>query len=274
MSDERKYYLWGFGKEAQKCNKEFLEKIDGIIDQNSELYGKIFYNKVIERPEQVLGRKDVFFIVVIKYGYDEVKRILIDNGYSEGDDFIWGPYWYGNKKIPETYCVNEWKSYDGRLNFNEDKWIKRARIAVNMTPKYKSVADMGAGAMSIKKLLQRGTKYYPIDYTKRFDETIVCDFNKGEYPDLSVDVTYALGVLEYIIDAKRFVNEVCRMAKTVIISYNCIEKCSDFMYRQGAGYKNHFKMIEIIKLFSECNFELKDEQLYDGIGIIFRFQKI
>lgn len=274
MIDNKKYYIWGFGGEAKKCNSDFLMNVDGIVDQNEALQGKCFYNNIIESPDDVLGKKNIFFIVLVIYEYDEIKKILINNGYIENVDFIWAPYWEGNERIPSPYYANEWKTYDGTIDFTEDKWMKRAKMAVKMVSGYKSVADMGAGAMTIKKLLGNTTQYYPVDYLKRFDETIVCDFNKGEYPDLSVDVVFALGVMEYISDTKMFVKKICDMTNTIVMSYNCIEKNDNYALRKSNGWKNHYKIIEIIDMFSDNGFKLVDERMYGGIGIIFKFQNV
>lgn len=275
MSNNTKYYLWGIGKEVQKYyNVEFMKKIDGFCDSNIKKQGKRMFDKVIEDPQTLLGQKEIFFIVSSIYEYDSIKNILIKNGYKEFEHFVWGPYWCGNEDLPSTYGYIAWKDYDDSIDFQSDRWTERAKTAVGMLQQeYDSVIDMGAGALTIKKYLKPDTAYFPVDYCKRFEEVIVCDFEKEEYPNITSDVVFALGILEYISNADLFVEKICNMSNTVIISYNVIEKKGNFHMRQRNGWVNHFKTIDIISLFRHNGFSLTDERLYGGMSVVYKFEK-
>jgi hypothetical protein len=91
------------------------------------------------------------------------------------------------------------------------KWIDSTDI---------SIADLGCGKeMHLKSILSAGCKYIPVDYLSRSNDTIVCDFNSTNLPDLKVDVVFACGVLMYLKDPIRFLNWICDIAKKVIIRF-------------------------------------------------------
>ena len=84
--------------------------------------------------------------------------------------------------MPDTV---DWKDIedDGQVN-----WLlmqKRFQMIAEwgwIPDGVKSVADYGAGHKFIKKFMPAETVYYPIDFIDRGDHTIICDFNKREFP--------------------------------------------------------------------------------------------
>lgn len=64
----------------------------------------------------------------------------------------------------------------------------------------KSFIDFGAGAEYLRKILDDGAVYYPVDYVRRSDRTILCDLNKGEFPEVKADVAFMAGFLGYMED--------------------------------------------------------------------------
>lgn len=63
---------------------------------------------------------------------------------------------------------------------------------------------MRFGLSEPKKYLKPTVDYIGVDYIKRDDETIVCDFNNGEFPKVQVDTVFVSDVLEYIGDPQWF----------------------------------------------------------------------
>lgn len=269
-----KYFVFGIGEEVRlKYSNEFIEKLDGFVDNDTEKQGKTFCGKYIYSPE-ILQEKRCFVIVSNIYRYHEVAKQLSDYGMIEGKDFVWGPDWYGNSDIPSTYGYKNWKDYDNTIDFSYGKWDYRvSTVASFINEDTKSVMDLGAGAMSLKKYIKKEVKYVPVDYTKRNKETLVCDFEEKEFPAIHVDCIVASGILEYMTDLTWFIKNMCLYSNTIIISYIPIEIMSDFAIRQHEGWKNNFTIIQLIKLFGENNFRVVDERRCIGNDLILIFEK-
>ncbi len=114
---------------------------------------------------------------------------------------------------------------EDKLGYERPEWRKRiVALSSFIDGEDESVMDLGAGSMYLQRLLGPETKYYPVDYKKNCDNTIVCDFNKGEFPDIDVDVICAAGILDYITKPEWFLSEICKHCRKVLISYKGREK--------------------------------------------------
>jgi|GEM_PF-4927130 len=109
----------------------------------------------------------------------------------------------------------------------EDKWgyehrgwhMRLVEMADYLSAEDKIVMDLGAGNMHLRKILPEGTKYIPVDYRATSSETIVCDLNQYQFPDVKVDAIVAAGIFDYIVDKHWFLDSVTNCADKVIISY-------------------------------------------------------
>ncbi|MFX6015289.1 methyltransferase domain-containing protein, partial [Acinetobacter baumannii] len=69
------------------------------------------------------------------------------------------------------------------------------------------VLDLGCGNMSLQRFLPFGCSYRGCDLVPRDPDTVVCDFNEGQFPTEAAgeaDLITMLGLLEYIIDLEAF----------------------------------------------------------------------
>lgn len=74
---------------------------------------------------------------------------------------------------------NTWKDDYEYLDFYKERY-KFMSSFLNFE-KIKSVMDLGSGPEFLKDLLPQDIKYYPVDYLKKTENTIIRDFNKGEF---------------------------------------------------------------------------------------------
>jgi tRNA G46 methylase TrmB len=87
---------------------------------------------------------------------------------------------------------------------------------------WRKVVDIGCGNQQLRDVvaqLNPKAQYIGIDRLKHQPDTLIADFNKGEFPEVSADLAVVSGVLEYIqpdmVDA--FLNNVCGAAPLVAI---------------------------------------------------------
>lgn len=123
-----------------------------------------------------------------------------------------------------------------------------------------SVLDMGCGTMALKKYLPSGCTYQSCDVAPREATTIVCDFNKNEYPSVKIyDYVFCSGVLEYIHDVPAFLQELRKYSDTLIMSYAATKSKSKkrIRKRRGLDWVNHYKFFEIIVIVLKSGYQVK-----------------
>ncbi|WRS27307.1 polysaccharide pyruvyl transferase family protein [Oscillospiraceae bacterium MB08-C2-2] len=124
-----------------------------------------------------------------------------------------------------------------------------------------SVIDMFARHMYLQKLLSPHIIYYPVDFIQRCSETLVCDFNKKEFPHISADIAFLAGVLEYIQDMEWFLTHVTSCAKKIILSYHDQEAFPSVNFRRGYGWINDFTIDQIIATLHAKGFMLTKKNI-------------
>src|SRR5258707_11959435 len=85
----------------------------------------------------------------------------------------------------------------------EPAWDARAQLAARWIAPGSKVLALGCGRMALRTFLSAQCAYRGCDLVARDSDTIVCDFNAGEFPQADAagaDVITILGVLEYITD--------------------------------------------------------------------------
>jgi hypothetical protein len=173
-------------------------------------------------------------------------------------------------------CLNS-KSVDA--NSRENTWKeeypytsdmrKRCRRLLNMIEgKFKSVMDVGCGNQQLRSLLRWRkpfVKYYGSDYLQVKATTIICDFNKGEFPDIYVDLCFLSGILEYIypdmLDC--FIQNVCTHCSSLAVSY-CFSTPPPPTSRTRLSFNwvNDITFNEMLILFLKNNFSLVRCEIY------------
>jgi hypothetical protein len=157
-------------------------------------------------------------------------------------------------------ATSEWKDFE----YFEESWENRVIALASMIRCQGAVVDFGCGQQLLRKHLPAGMHYIPVDYTSRSPDTIVCDFNKSSYPELTADVAFISGFLEYIIDVDAFVAYLTRLPlREVLVSYCALESVTSLEERRLLGWKNNMHLKDVLVRF------LKHFSL-DGIDIIDR----
>ena len=86
-----------------------------------------------------------------------------------------------------------------------------------------SMLDVGCGnqqARCVAESINPYIIYYGVDYYRHNPDTILCDFNKGEFPNIKVDVCLISGVMEFLERAAIpvLVKNVCASCSLVAVS--------------------------------------------------------
>ncbi len=168
------------------------------------------------------------------------------------------------------------KSNDKQWEKNEyfdPNWKLRIRQMAQWITPGESVVDLGCGQSWLKEFLPEDSNYTGVDYMKRDEDTIVCNFNSDPFPVLKGDCAFISGCLEYIEKPEHFINEVSKQYRKCIISYCTLEEFPDLKQRENLFWKNNLSKKQLIDLFIENGYTLKAESKTSTQNSIFQFKK-
>jgi hypothetical protein len=154
------------------------------------------------------------------------------------------------------------------IEYFDADWKKRIAVMAGMIPAGATVLDLGCGMEWLKDYLPEGSGYVGVDYVRRSQATIICDFNRREFPDGRADVAFVSGCLEYIEDVPWFVSEISEHADSCILSYCTAEK----FRRREPGWRNSYTHQGIVELFKVVGLPLRGTSSY-GLSSIFFFSR-
>lgn len=265
---EKRLVLYGMGTlgmkiagwlDSQRLSYVFADKKAGEKKETTK--------KTVVLPEE-LSRNypDANIVISTNLYFEEVKEGLLKDGFLE------------EQILPYTLFVPQnvvWSDLEDNIDW------ERMRPSVELFSGWiaedaESVIDYGAGQMYVRTFLKPQVKYYPIDYMKRFEETIVCDLNTGKFPEFCTDVAVLNGVLEFLTSAEELMRHVCEKTKRqIILSYMVLDDFSDIGARRASGYVSDLTEEKIIRAITEGGFRLvkKDADPLNAADRIYLFER-
>lgn len=134
-----------------------------------------------------------------------------------------------------------------------NSWPKRARLIASLIPRRSSVLDLGGGFGKLVGCLDNPKKYDCVDLEKWTKNTIVADFNKGQFPDLGLyDYVVCQGVLEYIQEPLDFLRAIQKYGGKIILTYRT---------KNDPPAKNLMTFTELSALFYLAKLEVCHEEV-------------
>ena len=141
---------------------------------------------------------------------------------------------------------------------------------------WNSVTDIGCGNQQLRKEVNKinpDATYTGVDRLNHHKDTILADFNKGEFPKIFSDLVVVSGVFEYInpkmVDT--FIKNVCKTADLVAFSYWPTDYYSRIVYKPTGHTRsrpkvwlNHFKLADVLGFFNDQGFIINSMQKYES----------
>jgi len=242
--------LYGMGgaglRIAKWCDENQIAYI--FADRDAERKQKDT-DKTVILPRQLKDQHSDANIVVASIIYfEEISRELLDLGIDERRILSYKLF------MPENIL---WSDLDNNIDWD----LMRFRVEMFsewITKNIRSVADYGAGKMYLREYLASDVKYYPVDYIRRSEQTILCDLNLGEFPEIQADAAVCSGVLEFIYTAEKLLAHVCEHTnRMVILSYLGVDKFPDINGRRASAYVSDLSEKQIVDLMESKGFGLK-----------------
>ena len=156
---------------------------------------------------------------------------------------------------------NRWKS-----DFNKKiMYTPRIQQMSKYVSTMSTVLDIGCGQKELKDFIPNNCNYFGIDLFKKDKndlEIVISDLNK-EFPKLQYDYfdfVICSGIIEYILDVDKFIENISKLTDNLIISYCCKEDYNDEI-RLRNMWVNNFTKLEFIKLLKKYNFNVNNEEI-------------
>jgi len=172
---------------------------------------------------------------------------------------------FGSVQFRELQTLQRWGPDEA---FDPD-WASRIMFMANFLEPGNSIIDLGCGPGWLKRYLPSDCLYYGCDAFVRDEKTIVCDFNKREFPNIFVDVSFVSGVLEYVSEWEWFIKSSLTYSKMIVMSYCSLDYFPDMKYRNELGWTSNLSLSTIIDIIEENGFlVMTQEQFKDNSTVI------
>ncbi len=247
---EKPLVLYGFGGAgvsiARWCDENQIEYI--FADQNAVQKQGATQKKIV-LPEMLPEKwSDANIVISSILYYDEIVEKLLRLGIDRKRILSYQMFFQERITWKDLEDAVVWGTHTGRVK-DIAEWIPAG---------VRSVADYGEGKLNLKKYLAPATAYYPIDYIKRSQETIICDFDQDRLPDIKADVSVCTATLIFITHAPELLEHLCtHTLQTIILSYVTLDTFPNVTGRRASGYMNDFTQQELQAMLSKYGFKLE-----------------
>lgn len=154
----------------------------------------------------------------------------------------------------------------------DQAWRSRIEFMASLINDERTVLDLGCGQMWLKEYIEPNKIYISSDMYKRDENTIVCDYNAGEFPDVSADVVVISGVVEYMDHPLELLMHARKISPRVLVSYVSVEEQDNLKDRTLLGWRNHLSKDQFIELAGSAGLKVKSVQKIEN-NIIFELRR-
>ncbi|MBR6012847.1 MAG: glycosyltransferase [Selenomonadaceae bacterium] len=177
------------------------------------------------------------------------------------------------------YRVNNLNNFNKAYETDSGRSPERLQLAIaKLSANCLSLLDLGCRENKlVKTLCPDNVKYYPVDYKNFDDEVIVCDFNKGEFPNIKVDACLCAYTAEYVTCLPEFLKKMCTSTlKQILMLCRPVDKERRFRYRWNHPFQTDFTEQFLIETLEKNNFKLNSAVSCQGNSsvILYDFRRI
>lgn len=267
------------------CSADYLDTRDGILVCSSD--------RVLDANwqflEQYAGKNgitgicsisdirqeaDCFYVLWEMSIYPQLAQRMRKTGMREGLDFILALDAAKYRRDNQYGRQKSWRDVEKKRRTTKYIWVERIEIMRSLISRESSsVLDLGCWESELRDYLSSGVRYYGCDYVRRDEDTIVCDLNAYEFPDVAFDTAYISGSLEYMENLEWYFDHICRAGREIIMSYSSLEHYPFIQWRQDKSWVNHLSISELRDEMNKRGFRLTDSAFWGRWTSILKFEK-
>lgn len=257
--------------------------VDYFIDNDTDLIGTTYLGKEIKHPNALLSenKEDILILIGSIVYRTEIAFQLKDMGFEEGKHFIWGIAFVGDNECRRLWKHIEWNDNPVGRNAceNNEYALSRLGIAAKLIDwtGIETLIDMGASNERVRVFIPKDIQYVPVDYITFTDETVLCDFNKYEFPlkvyDPDTTCILSMGNLGYCKDWQWYLRTVSENCTCFILGHDDFPRVSREYRRTNWTRYNALFDHEIIQYMLGLGFDLKDAVDFRLHTTVYKFEK-
>jgi hypothetical protein len=114
--------------------------------------------------------------------------------------------------------------------------------------------------MALRRLLPTGCRYHPVDLLPFDAETIVVDFNQGQFPAGSYDIAVALDLVEFVHEPRAWLTRVGEAVPRLLVSYRPATG-ADETVRREQGYFHDLRTDDWVALVGSAGFVVSEREM-------------
>ena len=132
-----------------------------------------------------------------------------------------------------------------------------------------SLLDLGFGIQETKELLMRSImEYWGVDYVNSGSDSIIEEYNQGDFPQVQADAVLCIDCLEYIEDTDSFIRKMCKSSrKEIVLSYSVSEE-------HRPDRRNHMPIEALKEKFKRNGFHIDTVNKTDDFHYLVKFINI
>lgn len=261
-----------------------LNGIDYFVDIDEKRIGTFYLGKPVKTLDALKEEnpEDMLILIGSIVYRTELEMHLKAMGFEADKHYIWAIAFTGDEKCPRLWAHTEWsdteKNADNlRTTVESEYCINRLKVAVNLVDWgwYDTIIDVGAANERLRGLLPEGVQYVPIDYMKYSENTILCDFNRYEFPQLNCTkertCLFSIGCIQYAKDWKWYLQKLVDCGDCLIIEHSDFARINREYRRSHWTRYNALFDHEIIRYMQELGFVLLDSKDFRLRSTIYKF---
>lgn len=152
-------------------------------------------------------------------------------------------------------------------------WRERIRLMASFLDDSDAVVvDLGCGPMWLRDFLLGGVRYVGVDYAARGPDTLICDFNKKQFPEIGRATFFVSGCMEYVEDPEWFIGMIAARSKKCVLSYCATEDFPDLVWRRKRGWVNALDAAAVERLFASRGMSCVQKVVTESRNTVFVFR--
>lgn len=177
------------------------------------------------------------------------------------------------------YRINDIGEFFAAYENNGVRQNDRVAFAMkNLIDGCKSLVDLGCRQSKFVKTICPATvKYIPVDFKNYSDDEIIsCNFNEGEFLNVSADTYFCAITAEFVSQLPKFLKNICNAAqKQILMLCRPVDKERHNYYRWEHPFLTDFTEEFLIKTIEQNNFSVSEIKPFPGNRsiILYDFRK-
>ena len=260
--------------------------IDYFVDNDPELIGTTYMGKPIYSPDKLLEEdKDNILILIGSIIYHlEIEFQLKDMGFEEDVHYKWAIGFCGDDRCPRLWKHTEWNDRsknEHNLHFIEEGEEAQQRLRavsrlIDFTKSH-TIVDICAANGRIKRFLPESIQYIPVDYQRYSDETVLCDLNRYEFPEVNLPsetCILLIASLQYAIDWKWLLKQIAANCSVFICAHHDFVRMNREYRRTQFNNNNAVFNHQIILEMQKLGFVMVEAYDYHLSTVIMKSEKV